>query len=65
MAFIHEHRRRVPTQDHLCRIDVSVFKVAAACADKVRLALAIPTVRTVNKLAASLLFFGARDQPFT
>jgi len=35
MAFLHEHRRRVPTQDHLCRIGVGVFKVAAACADKV------------------------------
>ncbi|PZX09886.1 hypothetical protein LX82_02700 [Celeribacter halophilus] len=39
MAFLHEHRRRVPTQDHLCRIGVSGFKVAAACADKARLVL--------------------------
>ena len=40
MPFLHEHRRRVPTQDYTCRISVSVVRVAAYTADKRRLVLA-------------------------
>lgn len=52
MAFLHEHRRRVPTQDHLCRIGVGVFKVAAACADKARLVLATSAVNCTTRRAS-------------
>ena len=53
MPILHDHRRRVPTQDHLCRIDVGVFKVAAAGTDKTRLVLATSTINC-NTLRASL-----------
>ena len=49
MAFLHEHRRRVPTQDHLCRIGVGVFKVVAACAEQARLVLTTLTVTCTTR----------------
>lgn len=52
MPFLHDHRRRVPTQDHLCRIRVGVFKVAAVCADKARLVFATSTVNCATRRAS-------------
>ncbi len=65
MAFLHEHRRRVPTQDHLCRIGVGVFKVAAACADKVRLVLATPTVNCTTRRTRLARVSGGNLPQFT
>lgn len=63
MAFFHEHRRRVPMQDHLCCIGVDVFKVAAACADKARLVLATSTVNcTTRRTSLARVLGGNLDQ---
>jgi hypothetical protein len=53
MAFLHEHRRRVPTQDYLGCIDVRVIPMAAGGADEARLVLATPAVHRATREACA------------
>ncbi len=63
MPFLHEHERRVPTQDDLCRIDVRVVSMSAGGADEARLVLATPAVhRAAREACARGVVGGHFDQ---
>ena len=53
MPFLHEHRRRVPTQDYLCRIDVRVVSMSTGGADEARLVLATSAVHRAAREACA------------
>lgn len=65
MTFLHEHRRRVPTQDYLGRIDVRVVSMAAGGADEDRLILATPSVHRATRKACTRGIVGGhfRERP--